>query len=64
MLHFRQDCVPGMWKLASDMDFYVYMNHPTATVTYTNNKLGFFSTEQAESNKDSLKWLKNCILYF
>lgn len=42
MLHFGQDCVPGMWNLMSDMDFYVYMNHPTSTVTYMNNKFGFF----------------------
>lgn len=38
----------------SDMDFYVCMNHSTATVAYMNNKFVFFM-EQAKSNKDFLQ---------
>lgn len=32
--HFGQDCALGLRKLMSGMDFYVRMNHSTATVTY------------------------------
>lgn len=52
-LHLGQDCALGISKLVSDIDFYVSMNHSTATVTYLNNKAGFFM-EQAKGSNDSL----------